>query len=86
MATFQTQGPLVNEAQEVTQEVMAKHHQGLADCGTTVAVLMYYADEESDLPAMTDRGMKVRAKIANTPLKYRKLGVADLQISIDADW
>jgi hypothetical protein len=86
MAIFQTTGPLVDEAQEVTQEVMAKYHQGLADCGTTVAILMHYADEESDKPAITERGYKVRAKIENTPLKYRKLGVADLQISIDADW
>jgi hypothetical protein len=86
MASFQTQGPLVDEAQEVTQEVMSRYHQGLADCGTTVAILMYWADEESDRPAMMDRGLKIRAKIENTPLKYRKLGVADLQISIDADW
>lgn len=86
MASFQTQGHLVDEAHEVTQEVMSRYHQGLADCGTTVAILMYWADEESDRPAMMDRGMKVRAKIENTPLKYRKLGVADLQLSIDADW
>jgi hypothetical protein len=83
---FSTKGPLVDEAQEVTQEVMAKYHQGLADCGSTVAFLMYYADEESDQPALTVRGKKCRATIANTPLKYRKLGVPDLQISIDADW
>lgn len=86
MPSFSTKGPLVDEAQEVTQEVMAKYHQGLADCETTVAILMYYPDEESDRPAMTERGYKIRAKIENTPLRYRKLGVADLQISIDADW
>lgn len=86
MAIFETRGPLVDEAQEVVQEVMGKYHQGLADCGTTVAVLMYYADEESDRPAIVEHGYKVRAKIENTPLRYRKLGVPDLQISIDADW
>jgi hypothetical protein len=86
MSNFSTAGPLVDEAQEVVQEVMAKHHQGLADCGTTVAILMYYPEEDSEKPALTDRGRKIRAKIDNTPLKYRKLGVPDLQISIDADW
>ena len=86
MPNFSSRGPLVDEAQEVTQEVMAKYHQGLADCGSTVAILMYYADEESDKPALQDRGRKIRAKIENTPLKYLKLGVPDLQISIDADW
>lgn len=86
MPKFYTKGPLVDEAQEVVQDVMQKYHQGLADCGATVAILMYYADEESDKPAMTERGYRIRAKIENTPLKYRKLGVQDLQISIDADW
>lgn len=86
MSSFSTKGPMVDEAQEVVQEVIQKHHQGLADCGATVAILMYYADEDSDQPALTVRGKKCRATIANTPLKYRKLGVPDLQISIDADW
>jgi len=86
MATFTAAGPLVDEAQEIVRAVMPRYHQGLQDCGTTVACLMWVADEDREEPAIKQNGHAVRARIRTTPLRYRKLGVPDLQIDLDADW
>ena len=73
------------EVVELLNEVMATYHSTLTDAGVTIDLLIAYADEESEEPAVKAHGYPAAAVVRNINLKDRVKGCADAEIVIDGD-
>jgi hypothetical protein len=75
---------------ELIYAVMAQYHAELKELGATVQALLATAqpgrDGEPGGPALKHRGQAAYALIRTTKLSERVLGMADLEIQIDAEY
>lgn len=86
MSTYELADPTIHK---LVIGLRNKHHKDLTDEKVTIAVLMVHAprDQEGEPKgyAITDSGYPVFSKLAITSRKDRALGLADVQLQLDAD-